>query len=67
MPNEIDYPVAAWVATLEAAVRAGDFRAAAQAADQLRRRGVELRLLSDRPRAPDRTSMAARGGDSDAR
>ena len=67
MPNAKDYPVAAWVAALEAAVRAGDYRAAAQAADQLRRRGVELRLLSDRPRPIDRESATAIEGHGDAR
>jgi hypothetical protein len=51
MPDVTEYPVAAWVAALEAAVRAGDYHAAAHAGDELRRRGVEVRLLRDRRQA----------------
>ena len=45
MPSEVSdrqFPVAKWVAALEAAIRAGDFASAAVAAEELRQRGVRV-------------------------
>jgi len=47
MPSGVsdrEFPIAKWVAALEASVRAGDFEDAAHAANELRRRGVRVSI-----------------------
>ena len=44
MSVEASYVVAGWVAALEVAVRAGDWRSAAEVGEELRRRGVAVSI-----------------------
>lgn len=44
MSDESSYIVAGWVAALEVALRAGDWRSAAEVGEELRRRGVAVSI-----------------------